>query len=200
MTFEIGKKAPTFMAETLSGETIYLKDFINRPVLIKFYRFAECPVCNLHLREFIRKYDELEKEGLSVIIIYHSPKWRFEKSGKENLPFPIIPDPEKKIFGKYGVKNSWAGMFSFTVWRDYAVAMAAGFSSGMFAHDGGITGHPADFLVDKEGVLRFVHYGADYADSLTVEQAITAAKKMNLIEGGQPHNAGLGNFRVPSFQ
>jgi thioredoxin-dependent peroxiredoxin len=128
MRLEIGKKAPTFMAETLTAETIYLKDFINKPVLIKFYRFAECPVCNLHLREFVRKYDELQKAGLSVIIIFHSPKWRFEKSGKENFPFPIIPDPDKKIFGKYDVKNSWAGMFSFAVWRDYALAMATGFS------------------------------------------------------------------------
>ena len=185
MKLEIGRKAPTFMAQTLTGETIYLKDFANKKVLLKFYRFATCPVCNLHLREFLKKHEELSKAGIEVVVVYHSPKWRLEQNMQQQLPFPIIADPDKKLFKLYGVKNSLAGMFSFAVWRDYALALAAGFSAGMLSHDGGISGHPADFLVDEKGILRHAHYGVDYADSLTVSQALDVARKLELI---QPEN------------
>jgi hypothetical protein len=73
------------------------------------------------------------------------------------------------------------GMFSFAVWRDYYLALRAGFSTGMFSHDGGMFGHPADMLVDKDGIIRYVHYGKDYADSLTVDPALEAAGKAGMV-------------------
>jgi len=177
MRLEIGNKAPSFRAESLSGETVSLEDYKNQNVLIKFYRFATCPVCNLHLRSFVRQYDKLAKAGLLVVVIFHSPKWRTGKNMPEHLPFEILSDPDKKIFKRYGVEKSMMGMFSLAVWRDYYLALRAGFSTGMFSHDGGMFGHPADMLVDKDGIIRYVHYGKDYADSLTVEQALEAAEK-----------------------
>jgi hypothetical protein len=47
----------------------------------------------------------------------------------------------------------------------------------MFSHDGGMFGHPADILADKDGIIRYLHYGKNYADSLTTGQALEAAGK-----------------------
>lgn len=181
MRLEIGKKAPHFQAESLTGNTVSLEDYKNKNILIKFYRFATCPVCNLHLRGFMRQFNELSNAGLSVVVIFHSPKWRLEENMSDQLPFQILSDPNKKIFRSYGVKKSLMGMFSWAVMRDYARALAAGFSSGMFSHDGGIIGHPADLLVDKDGIIRYVHYGQNYADSLSVNQVLDAATKVKLV-------------------
>jgi peroxiredoxin len=183
--------APSFQAENLSGQMISLQDYKDRNLLVKFYRFANCPVCNLHLRNFVRNYDKLQREGLSVLAIYHSPQWRTHKTLSQDLPFEILSDPDKKIFRNYGVGSSLAGMFSLSLWRDYALAMMAGYPSGMLSHDGGIKGHPADFIIGKDGKILYAHYGKDYADSLTVDQVIKVARDLKLNNAGTDrHYAG----------
>jgi peroxiredoxin len=184
MKLNTATTAPSFQAENMSGQMISLQDYKDRNLLVKFYRFANCPVCNLHLRNFVRKYDKLQNEGLSVLAIYHSPQWRTYKTLSHDLPFEILADPDKRIFRSYGVGSSLAGMFSWSVWRDYALAMMAGYSSGMLSHDGGITGHPADFIIGKNGKILYAHYGKDYVDSLSVDQVINVARELRLNDAG----------------
>jgi hypothetical protein len=58
--------------------------------------------------------------------------------------------------------------------------MAAGFFSKPFGHHGGIKGHPADFLIDGEGVIKHAHYGESYADSLGVAEVVSLARDLEL--------------------
>jgi len=181
MRLKPGTTAPFFQAEALSGKTVSLEDYKNKVLLVKFYRFATCPICNLHLRNFITHFDTLQRQGLSVLAIFHSPKWRIEKTLVHDLPFQILSDPEKKIFRSYGVESSWAGMFSWNVMRDYALSLKAGFSSGMLSNDGGIKSHPADFMINKEGKIVYAHYGKNYADSFSVDRVLAIAKVKGLV-------------------
>ena len=52
----------------------------------------------------------------------------------------------------------------------------------MLTSDGGITGNPADFIVDAAGRIAFAHYGRHYADSLTIGQL---ADVLRGLERGQ---------------
>ena len=176
MFLKPGDQAPEFSARVLREGKLSLHDLTDSDlVLLKFYRFATCPICNLHLREVIRRHDELERAGLTTVVLFHSPIGQLEKAIEDQLPFKVVADPGKKIFREYAVEASWAGMASLQVMRDYARAMANGFFSKPFGHEGGITGLPADFLVDREGVVRFAHYGKNYADTLRVDQLLEAA-------------------------
>jgi AhpC/TSA family protein len=47
MRLRIGSNALTFTAQALGGRRIDLAALRGRTVLLKFYRFATCPVCNL---------------------------------------------------------------------------------------------------------------------------------------------------------
>ena len=40
--------------------------------------------------------------------------------------------------------------------------------------DGGMTGNPADFIVDASGRIVFAHYGRQYADSLDASDVVQA--------------------------
>src|ERR1700675_739157 len=166
MRLHEGQKAPSLTGETTDGKLITLTDLRSRTVLLKFYRFAACPICNLHLREYVRRAGELSAAGITMVAVFHSPGRRLTSLRKLGLPFPAIADPEKRLFKAFGVEASWRGMFTQRVARDYARAMLAGFLSGPFGHEGGIKGHPADFLIDEQGVIRLAHYGLDYADTL----------------------------------
>jgi thioredoxin-dependent peroxiredoxin len=172
MRLKIGSTAPVFTAQALGGRKVDLAALRGRTVLLKFYRFATCPVCNLHMHRFIKDYDALQALGLTTVVLYHSPADKLEAANaKFDLPpFDLVADPDKHVFRAYGVENGLAGMFSPTVMRDYYQALKAGFPPGMLTSEGGITGNPADFIIDGEGRIAFAHYGRHYADSLDARQ------------------------------
>lgn len=179
-----GAKAPEFAAESVRGEQVSLASLQGSPALLKFYRFAGCPICNLHLRELALRHDELARAGLTVVVFYHSPLERIEREQGRELPFELVGDPGKRIFDAYGVEASLRGMFSAAVAHDYGRAMAAGYFSKPLGHEGGIQGHPADFLLDADGVIRHAHYGADYADTLRVDAMLAAAAQVQSQTSG----------------
>lgn len=170
MRLTVGMKAPAFAVDALGGRRVDLAALRGRTILLKFYRFATCPVCNLHLHRFIGDYRTLETLGLTTVVLFHSPAAKLDASRNEPAPFHLVPDPDKVIFRAYGVETGLAGMFSPAVMRDYMQALLAGYPPGMLTSDGGITGNPADFLVDADGRIAFAHYGRHYADALTAAQ------------------------------
>ena len=172
--------APEFTGELIGGGNLSLSELRGQPILLKFYRFASCPVCNLHVQSLVRRHDEIAAAGLTTVAFFHSPLSNVERKQASDLPFRVIADPEKRIFGAYGVEASLGGMFDGQVARDYARAMRAGFFSRPFGHHGGIKGHPADFIIDGEGIIKHVHYGESYADSLGVDEVVALARELGL--------------------
>src|SRR5579863_7819738 len=172
--------APEFTGELLGGGRLSLSSLRGRPVLLKFYRFVECPICNLHMRELVLRHDEVAAAGLTTVVLFHSPLSRAERKQGYDLPFQAIGDPKKRIFHSYGVEQSLGGMFARKVARDYARAMRAGFYSKPFGYHGGIKGHPADFIIDGDGIVKYGHYGQSYADSLGVDAVIALAGELGI--------------------
>jgi peroxiredoxin len=193
MRLNVGTLAPVFKARTRNGGEFDLAAFRGRTVLVKFYRFATCPVCNLHLHRFLHDYPAVKALGVETVVLYHSPEARLERAQRDETPFPLVADPDKRVFRMFGVEKSWRGMFSLAVWRDYLLAMLKGYSPGMLSHDGGITGHPADFIVDPDGRIACAHYGRDYADSLTAADVVRAVSG---IDASRPQNVAT----VAQFQ
>lgn len=171
-----GQQAPAYAGVTATGAVLSSSSLQGRTVLLKFYRFAYCPICHLHVRELARRADELTEAGIEVVAVFHSPSRKVRKALRElELPFPVIADPDKRLFEAYGVEQSMRGMVSTGVMKDYARATLAGFLSRPVGHEGGIRTHPADFLIDPTGAVRMAHYGVDYADSLGVDDVLAAA-------------------------
>jgi peroxiredoxin len=165
-------EAPNFTATAIGGRRVDLKALRGRTVLLKFYRFATCPVCNWHMHGFIHDYPQVEALGLTTVVLYHSPSEKIASANPVQAPFDIVADPAKKIFGAYGVERSWRGMFSPAVMSTYIKALKAGYPAGMLTSDGGITGNPADFLIDANGRIAYAHYGKHYADTLDAPQIV----------------------------
>src|SRR5215469_7458409 len=117
MRLNVGMSAPVFAADAVGGCKVDLAALRGRTVLLKFYRFATCPVCNLHMHRFIQEYRALEALGLTTVVLYHSPAEKLAASRRDALPFDLVPDPTKRVFRAYGVETGWAGMFSPEVMR-----------------------------------------------------------------------------------
>jgi peroxiredoxin len=155
-------------------------------VLLKFYRFATCPVCNLHMQQFILDHPRLEDAGLTTVVFFYSPADKLADAQDAAAPFDLVPDPAKRVFKAYGVEQGLRGLVSPTVMRDYVKALAAGYPPGLLTSDGGVTGNPADFIIDPTGRIAYAHYGKHYADSLEGAELLDAWRAVRAIERRGP--------------
>jgi Peroxiredoxin len=172
MRLQPGDKAISFSAETIDGETISLKMFAGKPLLLMFYRYASCPMCNLRLRDFAQNYRRLHEPGLEVVAFFHSPAANIRRNaGKQNYPFHLVPDPRFVIYRSYGVETSWMrfllSMFLPSFYVDWIRSMRYGFWGGIDWQMGKM---PADFLISPDGIILKTHYGREMGDHLAVQE------------------------------
>ena len=182
MRLQAGDKAIRFSAETIEGKVISLEQFAGKPLLLMFYRYASCPMCNLRIRDFAVHYPSLHKRGLEVVAFFHSPARSIRSHvGKRYYPFHLVPDPNYIVYRSYGVETSWPRFFlsmllpSFYI--DWIRAMRYGILGGVDWQMGKM---PADFLIGPDGVIRNVHYGRDIGDHLSVTEIEEALDDLSL--------------------
>ena len=87
MRLEPGDKAVPFSAEPNEGKPISLELFAGKPLLLMFYRYASCPMCNLRLRDFAQHYPSLHGRGLGVVAFFHSPARNILRNGGSIILF-----------------------------------------------------------------------------------------------------------------
>jgi thioredoxin-dependent peroxiredoxin len=165
-----GDKAVPFSAETIEGKTISLESFAGKPLLLMFYRYASCPMCNLRLRDFAQHYPGLHERGLEVVAFFHSPAGSIRRNaGKQQYPFHLVPDPRFHVYRRYGVETSWPrfllSMLLPSFYVDWIRSMRYGFWGGVDWQMGKL---PADFLIGGDGRILKAHYGRDIGDHLSV--------------------------------
>jgi thioredoxin-dependent peroxiredoxin len=175
MRLESGDKAVPFSAETIQGEKISLERFAGKPLLLMFYRYASCPMCNLRLRDFAQQYPRLRGRGLEVVAFFHSPARSIRRNaGKQNYPFPLVADPQFNVYRSYGVETSWLrfflSMFLPSFYVDWIRSMRYGFWGGIDWQMGKM---PADFLIGPDGRILKAHYGREMGDHMAVEDVET---------------------------
>jgi peroxiredoxin len=167
--------APPFSVETVDGESVSLEQFAGKPLLLMFHRYAGCPMCNIRLHEFARRFPELHERGLEAVAFFHSPASEIRKhAGGRKYPFVIASDPKFHVYRKYGVETSWPrlamALVQPSVYADFLKAARQGFHGGRMPRQ--LAKMPADFFIRPDATIHTVHYGSGIADHLTMEQII----------------------------
>jgi len=168
----VGQKAPFFRAESLTGEIVSNEDLKGGWVMLSFHRFASCPVCNLALQEYKRRYDDLTGAELRLVVIFHSARERLlEYMKPDELPFTVLADPSMDIYEKFGVGTRLRSLFDPRTLFSALRSLGKG-SFNPLEIDGPPHVPPSGFIIDKNGVVRHIHHGAYVGDSLTVDRAL----------------------------
>ena len=85
------------------GSRFKLSNTKGKKVLLTFYRFASCGVCNLRINEFVKRYEEFGK-NFTMVGIFHAPVDFLKKNmDRHNLPFTVLADENFKYFNKYDI-------------------------------------------------------------------------------------------------
>lgn len=168
-----GSPAPDFAFPDRAGHPLLLSGLRGRKVLLAFFRNAACALCNLRVRQYIRRFDEWRAQGLEVIAVFESAGESVSQYvGRQEAPFPIVPDPQAKLYELYGVEvseeNTQATIADPGTQEYVAEAAREGFA--LTPEEGANFNRiPAEFLIDENGIVQVAHYGGKITDHLPLE-------------------------------
>lgn len=170
--------APKFCVKDMNGIDFDLLTPREKPLLLAFFRYASCPLCNLRVHELIENYDEL-KEKIEIVLIFQSPKDKIEKYvGKQDIPYRVLPNSSKSLYHLYGVENSWLGFakaWTIEIKKVFIALFKRHYLPGSV--EGEIHRIPADFIVNTDNKILKAYYGKDIGDHLPLSELYTIIEK-----------------------
>jgi len=88
---------------TIEGEKITSKDLLGRVVLINFWA-TDCSGCIAEMPDLIKTFNAYKNKNFELIAVsmfYDPPNRVVSFSKKNNLPFPVVLDLERKIMDQF---------------------------------------------------------------------------------------------------
>lgn len=100
----VGEKAPEILGTNEKGETIRLSDYKGKKIVLYFYPKDNTSGCTAQACNLRDNYDALRKAGYEVIgVSVDDAKSHQKFIEKNNLPFTLIADTDKKLVEQFGV-------------------------------------------------------------------------------------------------
>jgi peroxiredoxin len=91
------------------------------------------------------RYEEFEKRGVQLVAIApDTPENARNFFDTNDIPFPCLPDPDRKVFRQYDVKSAMISLGQ----------------------------RPGLFIIDKEGVVRYAYLGWQQWEIPSVEETL----------------------------
>ncbi|HTL81799.1 MAG TPA: redoxin domain-containing protein [Bacteroidia bacterium] len=158
----IGSPAPAFSLPDQSGETVSLSDFTGeRHLLLIFVRGDWCPGCHMMLRTYQKESHHFKEKNVFVLSIGPDPVGvNKEMVERLALDFKVLADDGQKVAMKYGVQL-----------QEYDNAFAEKYDEGIPL--------PASFLVDKNGIVRYVSRPDRVGEFLNPSLIFPIVEKLN---------------------
>jgi thioredoxin-dependent peroxiredoxin len=125
MPLKVGDKAPAFTANDQDGKSVKLSDFKGKKVVLYFYPKDMTPGCTAEACNLRDNYKLLLKQGYEVLgVSTDSEKLHRKFIEKENLPFSLLSDPDKKLhdlYGTWGEKSMYGRKYMGTLRTTFVI-------------------------------------------------------------------------------
>ncbi|MGC1782544.1 MAG: thioredoxin-dependent thiol peroxidase [Acidobacteriaceae bacterium] len=101
---EVHDKVANFSLQNQDEQTVQLKDFTGKPVVLFFYPKADTPGCTIEACGFRDTFAKLQKAGAVVLgISRDTPKAQKKFQEKYDLPYPLLSDVDEKVCNQFDV-------------------------------------------------------------------------------------------------
>ena len=101
---QTGDKAPELLGRDENGNEVRLSDFAGRKLALYFYPNDMTSGCTSQACNLRDNYKELKAAGYEVVGVSVDDEKSHQKFiAKNELPFPLIADTEKKLVEEFGV-------------------------------------------------------------------------------------------------
>lgn len=103
-TLQEGDKAPSIHAFDQDGKPVTLEQYSGKKLILYFYPKDNTPGCTAESCNLRDNYDDLLKSGYDVVGVSPDSEKSHQKFiEKQNLPFRLIADVDKKVCEDYGI-------------------------------------------------------------------------------------------------
>jgi len=115
------------------------------------------------------KYQDYRTKGLRIVAVFQSPIDSLDKYVRPlDLPFPVVADPQQKIYALYQARASWWGMIQ-SLWQFSVIneTLKAGLKPGKW--EGTYSRLPSDFLIGSNLMIKKAFYARDITQHMPFE-------------------------------
>jgi peroxiredoxin len=161
---KVGVKAPDVKVKDEQGKLLELKSlYAEQPLVLIFYRGGWCPFCVRQLADLGTIEEALKAEGFKLAAISpDKPELIKRDAAEKSIKFPIYSDAPADVIKAFGL--AFRATYDFLPER-----------SGFDHH---ILPVPAAYIIDRDGVIRFVHFDPDYRKRIEAAKLLEAAKEV----------------------
>ncbi len=155
-----GLFAPGFVLRDSKGKKIGLSDFRGKKNLVLFFCHGRRnKSCLDWLEELSRSYDQFQKRGTEILSFSQDERWISHRIKEERkIPFPILKTEGEPEFDSLAPSVS----------EQYGIEVS---------EPGGKVLHPAIFIVDKGGTVRFRKVLTQSTDRLPLDDLLCELEK-----------------------
>lgn len=142
ITVTSGQTMPDFSLPDGEGKPVSLKQFRGKaPVMLLFYRGDWCPFCISQLKDLQNLLPSLEEFGVQLIAISPDTVATTQNTARRfGQNYIFLSDEDRSLINKLGIRSN----------KNLP--------------------HPAIFIVDQKGILRWYYANSDYKTRPTSEQ------------------------------
>jgi len=99
--------APEFQLKDINGNTVSLKDFEGKPLLLYFWA-TWCTSCKKEMPDFNALYREFKDKGFVflAISIREDPAWVQKVAKERGYTLPVLVDETGEVTKKYGARGT----------------------------------------------------------------------------------------------
>lgn len=169
----LGRPAPEWQAEHwLNSPPLELEDLRGRVVLVRFWTGPGCPYCRATAPALNTLHERFADRGLTVVGLYHhksrrplDPETVHRYARRLGFEFPVAIDPDWRTLRRWWLDRGDSGWTSVSV------------------------------LLDRDGVIRWVHPGGQYVEGDDDFEELEAEIRRLL---GEPYEYGAhGSLPFP---
>jgi peroxiredoxin len=165
---QVGGVAPDITLSDQDGEEVRLSALLHQgPVVLIFYRGEWCPYCNLQLRTFQARLDEIVDAGGQLVAVSpQTPDHSVSMATKNELGFPVLSDIGGHVIEQYGLRYEVDGetrKLYETVRNDLAEYNGEG---------GWILPAVATFVIGADGAVRYANVSGDWRERAEPDDVI----------------------------
>ncbi|MBU3821183.1 redoxin domain-containing protein [Flavobacteriaceae bacterium XHP0103] len=167
-----GEAPRPFETHDFTGEKIKLNDYKGKKIHLSFFRDASCPFCNLRLNQLIQNHDKFKNSNIEVITFFASTKDIILKfANGHKAPFPIIPDPDLKIYDLYSLETSFKAKLK-TMGKPKKALKAITSEFFNLRSLTTIDIVPAEFMINGNFKVDKAFYGNDFGDHIPLDDIL----------------------------
>lgn len=169
-----GDKAPEFELQNSTGDSVKLSDYLTQgAVVLTWYRGGWCPYCNLTLKALQDLLPEFKGNGANLLALTPElPDNSLNTAEKNNLQFEVLTDKNLDVAKEYNLVFKLGQPVSELYKKNFDLMVYNG-------NDSDELPLAATYVIDKEGIVRYAFFSADYRERAEPSEVLEAVKNVN---------------------